>query len=96
MSEQDFKNPFAALIPCAEESGAFRTGVIPSDIIERISKSSECLSQDSNNIEMQTSDTVVPTNDEIEKHNVAHFFEDVFRITLSKGIYFFLSFNIFL
>lgn len=87
MSDQDFKNPFAALFPRTDEADAFRTGVISSDIIERINKSSECSSQENSNIEMQTSDTVVPSNEGNEKHNVTHFFEDVFRFTLSKGMY---------
>ena len=87
MSEQDFKNPFAALFPRTDEGDAFRTGVISSDIIDRISKSSECSSQDSNNIEMQGSDTVVPNNEGNDKHNLTHFYEDVFRFTLSKGMH---------
>lgn len=85
MSEQDFKNPFAALFPCADEGDTLKTGVIPTDIIDRLSKSSECSSQDSSNIKMQNTDTVVPSNGENDKHNLTHFYEDVFRLTLSKG-----------
>lgn len=91
MSEQDFKNPFAALFPRTDEGDAFRTGVISSDIIDRISKSSECSSQDTNNIEMQASETVVPSNEDSDKHSLTHFYEDVFRVTLSKGMYFYES-----
>lgn len=81
MSEKDFQNPFAALFPCADEGEAFKTGVISSDIIDR---PSACGSQDSSSSEMQTSETIVPKVEEREKHILSHFYEDVFRITLSK------------
>ncbi|XP_071033652.1 ubiquitin conjugation factor E4 A [Parasteatoda tepidariorum] len=84
MSEKDFNNPFAALFPCGEESDAFKTGVISSELIDRPSKSGACSSQESTNSEMQSSDTVVPKTDDGDKHLASHFYEDVFRITLSK------------
>ncbi|GIX75439.1 ubiquitin conjugation factor E4 A [Caerostris extrusa] len=84
MSDPDFKNPFAALFPCSDENDAFRAGVIPSEIIDRPSKSGECGAQESSSAEMQTSDVEVPKVDDKEKHMSSHFYEDVFRLTLSK------------
>ncbi|GBM80653.1 Ubiquitin conjugation factor E4 A [Araneus ventricosus] len=84
MSDPDYKNPFAALFPCSDESDAFKAGVIPSEIIDRPSKSGECGSQETSSAEMQTSDVAVPKVDDREKHISSHFYEHVFRITLSK------------
>ncbi|GFX51944.1 ubiquitin conjugation factor E4 A [Trichonephila clavipes] len=81
MSDPDYKNPFAALFPCSDENDAFKAGVIPSEIIDRPSKSGECGSQESSSSEMQSSNVAVS---KAERHNITHFYEEVFRVTLSK------------
>ncbi|GFQ77316.1 ubiquitin conjugation factor E4 A [Trichonephila clavata] len=81
MSDPDYKNPFAALFPCSDENDAFKAGVISSEIIDRPSKSGECGSQESSSSEMQSSNVAVS---KAERHNLTHFYEDVFRVTLSR------------
>ncbi|XP_054723421.1 ubiquitin conjugation factor E4 A-like, partial [Uloborus diversus] len=68
MSEQDFQNPFAALFPCSDEGEAFKTGVIPPQEI----------------VEDPSEPPKGAGGAQGDSHLVSHFFEDVFRITLSK------------
>lgn len=85
MSDPDFKNPFAPLYPCTDQGDAFKAGVIQPEVIDGPpSKSSACSSQEDASSEMQT-DAPAPKLEDQEKHLSSHFFEHVFRITLSNG-----------